>query len=88
MRSQRMRRSWTRSALARTIRRLEKETRRYQLLLLQVDHQLLLLKRLSQEAEMLQQEQLELEEAQMFRTEQLELEASIPMEELEAELLQ
>lgn len=74
--------------MARTIRRLEKETRRHQLLLLQVDHQLLLLKRLSQEAEMLQQEWEELEEAQLFRTEQLELEASIPMEELEAELLQ
>lgn len=83
-----MRRSWMRSALARTIRRLEKETRRYQLLLLQVDHQLLLLKRLSQEAEMLQQEWEELEEAELFRTEQLELEAPIPMEQLEAELLQ
>ena len=85
--TQRLRSSWTRWSLARTQRRLAKETRRLQLMQVQLDSQLLLLKRLDNRLLGYQQEQQELVELRRFRLkEPLELEGPTE-EQLRAELL-
>ena len=85
--TQRLRSSWTRWSLARTQRRLEKETRRLQLMQVQLDSQLLLLKRLDNRLLGYQQEQQELVEIRSYRlAEPLELEGPTE-EQLRAELL-
>lgn len=82
-----MRQSWTRYCLRRTQRRLAKEVRRYQLMQVQMDDQLLLLKRLEHRDWSFQEELLELQEIRQFRLEPPQLLQGQSMEDLEAELL-
>lgn len=66
--TQRLRRSWTRWRLSRTLKAETKAERRLQLLELERTHQHLLLKELAQQRASLQHRQQELQEAQSFLT--------------------
>ena len=84
---QRSRHSWTSWSLRRTQRRLKKEALRFRRMQAQLDNQLLLLKRLSEQELLLLQEQQEQREIQAFRVQQLPLPPGTSREQLEEELL-
>ena len=84
---QRSRHSWTSWSLRRTQRRLEKEALRFRRMQAQLDNQLLLLKRLSEQELLFLQEQQELQEIQAFRVQQLPPPPGTSREQLEEELL-
>ena len=84
---QRSRRSWTSWSLRKVQRQLKLEALRFRRMQAQLDNQLLLLKRLSEQEKLLLQEQQELQEIQAFWVKQLPLPPGRSLEELEEDLL-
>ena len=84
---QRSRRSWTSWSLRKVQRQLKRESLRFRRMQAQLDNQLLLLKRLSEQELLLLQEQQELQEIQAFWVQQLPLPPGRSLEELEEDLL-
>lgn len=64
---QRFRRSWASWLLKRTRRKLEREQKRYQLMLLQMDYQLLKLKELEEKEALQRLVTMELEDRKLYR---------------------
>ena len=84
---QRSRRSWTSWSLRKVQRQLKRESLRFRRMQAQLDNQLLLLKRLSEQELLLLQEQQELQEIQAFRVQQLPPPPGRSSEQLEEDLL-
>ena len=84
---QRSRHSWTSWSLRKVQRQLKREALRFRRMQAQLDNQLLLLKRLSEQELLLLQEQQELREIQAFRVQQLPPPPGPSREQLEEELL-
>lgn len=87
--TQRLVRSWTRWRLTLTKRRLAKENRRLQLLQVQMDHQLLLLKELEQQELWLLQKRSEQQEILAYRMQEqpIQQEPQLTDQELMDQLL-
>lgn len=82
--AQRSRRSWTSWSRRRVEKRLAKAERRLSLLLLEVDHQNLLIKELEQKDLQLEHRQAEMTAALLWRENPQQVVESLPQPEMEA----